>query len=251
MISRVILLLSLCIIAACDHCTGVANNSPLFTGEPILLRSTKNGKLYTVGNRSETLYPMFVLHTWGTPYEMGYAHGILLKTEATNLIRNMYKHIESTLDQYLNFLPQKLKEIIERLGLDIALDLTYEMTRFYTPKYWEEEMHGLADASGVPFNDILRLHMLPELIKAGCSMFTAYGEATPNGNLLQLRALDWDTQANLQIYSVVQVRHPNQDGSFGHAFATLGWAGWLSGLTGMSSNGMAISEKYGDRKSVV
>jgi hypothetical protein len=77
-------------------------------------------------------------------------------------------------------------------------------------------------------------------------MFTAFDKATPNGNVLQLRALDWDVQAGLQLYSSVHVRHPNSDGSWGHDFATLGWAGWLSGLTGMSSNGMGISEKYGD-----
>jgi isopenicillin-N N-acyltransferase-like protein len=77
-------------------------------------------------------------------------------------------------------------------------------------------------------------------------MFTAFGAATPNGNLLQLRALDWDVYANLQGHSTVHVRHPKEDGSWGHVFATLGWTGYLSGLTGMSSNGMAISQKYGD-----
>lgn len=149
----------------------------------------------------------------------------------------MYQRISSQIDVYLKFLPQKLRQLIEKYGLAMVLDLTYEMTRWYTPKYWEEEMQGLSDGSGVSLNDILRIHMLPELIKAGCSMFIAYGPATPRGNLLQLRALDWDSEANLQKYSLVHIRHPSEDGSWGHAFSTFGWAGFIAALTGMSSNG--------------
>eukprot|EP00666_Eupelagonemidae_sp_cell4sb_P006027 gene6027-4196_t len=33
--------------------------------------------------------------------------------------------------------------------------------------------------------------MLPELIRMSCTMFGAWGSATPTGNLTQLRALDF------------------------------------------------------------
>lgn len=55
-------------------------------------------------------------------------------------------------------------------------------------------MQGLADATGVPFNSILRIHMLPSLTQGHCSMFGAWGNATAesqDGDLIQLRALDW------------------------------------------------------------
>ena len=39
------------------------------------------------------------------------------------------------------------------------------MCRDYTPSYFFEELRGLSDASGVDYNLLLRVHMLPELIK--------------------------------------------------------------------------------------
>jgi len=243
----IVLLFTLYVLCRSECDSDVSpNNSPIYTDPPVLVNTTKNGKLYVVGVESNTLRPMHVLHTWGTPYEMGFAHGVLLKEQVATLNTQMYKHIDETIDEYLHFLSPGLRKKIEEYGLAFVLELTYLTTRWYTPDYWEEEMRGLSDASGVPFKKILHLHMLPELIKAGCSMFTAYGAATPKGDLLQLRALDWDMKANLQTLAVVHVRHPNEDGSWGHSYATLGWAGWLSGLTGMSSNGMGISEKYGN-----
>ena len=35
----------------------------------------------------------------------------------------------------------------------------------YSPSYFFEELHGLSDASGVDYDLLLRLHMLPELVK--------------------------------------------------------------------------------------
>lgn len=52
-------------------------------------------------------------------------------------------------------------------------------------------MRGIADASGVSLALLRRVHMIGELTKGTCSMFGAWGKATPDGNLIQLRALDW------------------------------------------------------------
>ena len=76
----------------------------------------------------------------------------------------------------------------------------------HSPPYFFEELHGLADATGVDYDLLLRVHMLPELVKvptpppllslsvvtikmsishvffpqAGCSMLGAWGKATAN-----------------------------------------------------------------------
>lgn len=42
-------------------------------------------------------------------------------------------------------------------------------------------MRGVADASGVHFNYFKRISMIGELTKGACSMFGAWGTATPNG----------------------------------------------------------------------
>ena len=52
-------------------------------------------------------------------------------------------------------------------------------------------MHGIADASGVPYKYFRRIHMIGELTKGSCSMFGAWGSATPDKRTVQLRALDW------------------------------------------------------------
>ena len=47
---------------------------------------------------------------------------------------------------------------------------------------------------------------------------------------VQLRALDFGTDSILQDYPVVTVYHPSVNG---HAFASVGWAGFLTGIAGM------------------
>ena len=43
--------------------------------------------------------------------------------------------------------------------------MTYSYYRKYTSEYFYEEMRGLADGSGLDYTLILRVHMLPELVK--------------------------------------------------------------------------------------
>lgn len=52
-------------------------------------------------------------------------------------------------------------------------------------------MRGIAEGSGVDFNFFKRIHMIGQLTKGSCSMFGAWGNATTNGQTVQLRALDW------------------------------------------------------------
>ena len=55
-------------------------------------------------------------------------------------------------------------------------------TRRQTPAHVFDELKGLADATGLPYNKVLWLHQFPELIKAACSMFGAWGPATASAN---------------------------------------------------------------------
>lgn len=72
-----------------------------------------------------------VLHVRGTPYEMGFQHGALLK----DLIqRNVKEFLETTapgLSDRVSAFKQNLPKLLS-----------------YTPKRFHEEMQGLADGSG-------------------------------------------------------------------------------------------------------
>jgi hypothetical protein len=155
----------------------------------------------------------------------------------------MYDYIYNQVDRYLPRLPPYVREFIEEAGIQAALQITYDLTNPFIPQHFIEEVQGLADALNVTFDDVMRINLFPELIQASCSMMGATGNAIAktNGTLYQLRALDWDTGSPLQQYPMLMTYHPSSDA--GHAFSTLGWAGFIGALTGYSSADVAVCEK--------
>jgi isopenicillin-N N-acyltransferase-like protein len=165
------------------------NNETIWTGQPKLLRSHPHGKLYEIGEGTST---MKLLHVYGNMYEMGFAHGSLLQDELQSFIGELWEYLEESVE---GALPQKIPAFLKKgtsnFAIGAALDLTYELTRFFTNKHYYDEMNGIADASGVPYRYFRRMHMIGELTKGACSMFGAWGTATPDAGTVQLRALDW------------------------------------------------------------
>ena len=60
---------------------------------------------------------------------MGYAHGQLLRSQVQEMLPAFMEHVESEVDQYLKLLPEDLRTMVEKLGLDGVLDLTHELTK--------------------------------------------------------------------------------------------------------------------------
>eukprot|EP00753_Platysulcus_tardus_P002872 PLAT11979.1.p2 GENE.PLAT11979.1~~PLAT11979.1.p2 ORF type:complete len:455 (+),score=216.96 PLAT11979.1:31-1365(+) len=226
------------------ECRGKPNTIPAWDGELTFVKATKNGKLYHAGDGEDRLS---VVHVYGTPYEMGYAQGELLHAEINSMLPAMMQHLENEVESVLGQgLPASMESLIAREGLAAALGATYEVIKPYTREhqYLWDEMHGLADATGIPFVTFRNLNMLPELIKAGCSMMQAWDSATKNGAMWHLRSLDFDMSSPLQNAPTVTIYHPNEGN--GHAFANVGWAGFTSSITGVSSAHVGISEKHSD-----
>ncbi|ETO13964.1 hypothetical protein RFI_23401 [Reticulomyxa filosa] len=139
------------------------NNNGYIEANPQLIKEVTNGRLYLVGNDDQQLY---MAHVYGTPYEMGYAHGELLKDEVQTFISDVWEYMLSEFP--LNEVAPI--ENVENATLEEALQLTADLTGPFTPAYWYEELQGLSDASGVPYESLLRITMLPELTRAACSM---------------------------------------------------------------------------------
>lgn len=221
------------------------NMNPIMTDPPVFVRGIKNAQLYTVGSGDDMLN---IVHLWGSPYEMGYAHGTLMTKEATGLVNGVWSYLEAQVEQAINGSVHNLKpwfvDLISEVGLDAALDLTTDATEAYTGKWFTDEMHGLADATGLDYKKIRRIHMLGELTQGDCSMYGAWGDATRSSNstLFQLRALDWDVDGPFRDFPQITVYHTATNGSNGYPFANIGWTGWLGSITGISSQQMAISE---------
>ncbi|WAR12323.1 DCD1A-like protein [Mya arenaria] len=216
------------------------NLNPIFGGMPTFVRQVRNGKLYQAGISQDSFY---VVHVWGTPYEMGYAQGELMKTETINFMNSVWKYLEDQVIGDINstfFQPWFLKDVAD-FGLVAALDLELTITRKYTGNYFFEEAQGLADATGVDYMTIQRIHVIGELTKGDCSMMGAWGSAVRDPNsLLQLRALDWNTDGPFKDFPQVTVYHPSSGN--GHPFANIGWTGWLGSITGFNKAQLSISE---------
>jgi len=201
------------------------------------IRSTKNGKLYRLGEGKGSIN---VVHVYGTSYEMGYAHGSLLKEELNEFLPKLWSYLELQITSALKTLPEWLAKIIAELGLDAGLDFTYELTRHNTPQYFFEELQGLADGAGYDYKMVRRIHMIGELTKGACSMFGVWGNAIPkDGPILQLRAFDWDVDGPYKDVPSLVVYHPSNNG---HPFINIGFIGWIGAFSGISSAQLGISE---------
>ncbi|CAF1459144.1 unnamed protein product [Rotaria sordida] len=60
----------------------------------------------------------------------------------------------------------------------------------YTPPWYDEELQAFAIGSDILYEDIRRLNLFPELIKATCSVLEAWDKSTLSATLLHLRSLD-------------------------------------------------------------
>ena len=220
-------------------CTGEPNMIEIMNQEPKFIQKVENGLLYQL----PTSPPLNIVHLYGTPNEMGYALGSLLKPEINELISGFYEYVKQMIEPYIHKLPKALQDVIQKYGVASALDLTAKWTAPFTPPHFIDEMKGIAEGANIDYKEILRIAMFPELIKAACSALGAWGKATENvdNTLVVLRALDWGTSGMFQKYPVLSIYHPNEND--GHAFSTLSWAGFTGSLTGYSSK-VSITEKY-------
>ncbi|XP_077988483.1 protein dcd1A-like [Glandiceps talaboti] len=227
------------------------NLNPIVTDQPVFVKQVKNGKLYKAGKGDDEFK---ILHVWGTPYEMGFAHGSILGKEGKAFVDDAWNYIEDEAYGYINksvswLTPWFVKDVIN-YGMEFAMDLEILATKQYTSQYFLDEMKGLSDASGIDYKQLSKIivHLMGTALvhfqrKGTCSMFGAWGKATPSSeSVIQLRALDWQVDGPFKNYAQVTVYHPNNDGSNGHAFANLGWTGWLGSVSGMSEQKLAISE---------
>jgi len=231
------------VASAADNCKGSPNTLPLWTGTPTLLKTVPNGKLYTAGEGTQKI---LVLHVYGSAYEWGRAQGQLLKDEILNLHKNFTTWIESQADQYLKFLPLDIRHLVEKMGMNAALDFTADLTKRYTPKAYFDEVRGLAEAIGESYEAVMRFQMFPELTKAACTIVGAWGKATgassstaANG-LLQMRLLDFGIDNPMRLGPVLTVYHPVAGD--GHPFAIQTFAGYIGAITGYSGHA-GVSEK--------
>jgi hypothetical protein len=172
-----------------------------------------------------------VLHVKGTPYEMGYQQGTLLRGEIRALVRFLFD--------------VKAKQATLELGGVKLLDprravLGIAATqKKYVPARFTEELRGVADGAGISVDDVTAANFIPEMFH--CSGFAIAGSATRDGTLYHGRILDYGCDWRLQEFAVVTVAEPA--GKI--ALANVTYAGFIGSVTGMNAQRVSIGEMGG------
>lgn len=164
-----------------------------------------------------------ILHISGTPYELGYQHGSLLKKQIARNIQVFINTPSSNPDSELLKRTQAFQAELPKL-------LAHIHPRFI------EEMKGLADGSGIPYQKILMLNLLPEMFH--CSGITVQGKASVDGDLYHVRVLDYAIGKNLQETAVLIIAEPES----GYPFLNVTYAGFIGSVTGMNAKKIALGE---------
>jgi len=234
-----VLLAALCLTAACTH---VPDNAlPLDQRSMVIDSPADAERILSKARMTETDDPSVnhikVLYLSGTPYEMGFQHGRLNYAD----VRANVKHIVGLAKHYAH---------------EDIMDEVYDLMAPHIPIEEKEEMRGLAHGANLPLRVIHWLHCIPEVSEFGpkerlskkfkstfCSNMVAFGKATADGSLYQMRVLDWIRQLGAHKYPVILVHQPDQ----GNTSATFSFAGFIGCVSGINEKHMAFGEMgYGD-----
>lgn len=171
-----------------------------------------------------------VLHVKGTPYELGFQHGELLK-----------EHIRESM-HYLFDVKAKNAEL-EFFGLKLEpkqlISMIVGVERQHIPERFLEEMQGLAAGAECDVEDVIAANFIPELFH--CSGFALMNSATKDGTLYHGRILDYSTDWKLQEHAVLIVAEP--EGRI--PFANVTYAGFIGSVTGMNAEHVSVGEMGG------
>ncbi|HYG34064.1 MAG TPA: C45 family autoproteolytic acyltransferase/hydrolase, partial [Clostridia bacterium] len=168
-----------------------------------------------------------VLFLKGTPEEMGRQHGVLMKKEIRNLVDRMLYAVGvgSSFDQGRWFFGE-IESAQKRL------------TPFMDERYFRE-MDAMADASGLPREEVRLSNFFPELFH--CSGFALFGKAAADGRVYHGRILDYLRGMGLEQNATVMVMQPDQ----GNAWVNISYAGFIGSVTAMNDKQVAMGEMGG------
>jgi hypothetical protein len=174
-----------------------------------------------------------VLHTWGTPRERGFSHGVLLGNEVATLVSKEFGARFARKAGTLAMVRSSLPRLIEY------------------PKAVRQEIEGLYDGvlqSGADrrmpeldrefdLDDLLVANALDVFGLMGCSGFTLYDEQVLGGGVLSARNFDWPYTGPHMIDGTILLVQHYADGG---AVASVTWPGYVGVVTGINAAGFAV-----------
>ncbi len=193
-----------------------------------------------------------VVHLWGTPEEMGYAHGYLLgdsilalatgyALDLFGLSPDEYELFRGLIIAMLDFPDERVAEA-EAL-IDGMRDAGVELYR--------EELGREIDA-----DDVLLINAAADMfgLDLGCSSISAWGAATEadpdlTGELAMARDLDWTwsgDEADLRDHSIVFAFDPSTPGT--QRWVSMAFPGFIGCLSCLNEQGVGSFQNQGNHE---
>jgi predicted choloylglycine hydrolase len=159
---------------------------------------------------------MPIVHLYGTPHERGTQYGTLLHKQ----LQALHRCFEGVLDA-----PTQARMLAYADGQEESL-----------PPEIREELQSMADASGVPYMELVALNITPEFACSGLSAWNTKAGPSSDANLIMGRNGDY---FSLDFFKdrgmILRVIHPHE----GLAVAGVTFLGMIGSFTGMNEHGVA------------
>ncbi len=191
-----------------------------------------NGKLEQIG-------PFRVLRVWGTPDEMGYAHGSLV-----------WKEFVGYLEESLKAVPVNQRAERDKAMLSLASAIKYSSQ---TREELEGMFRGIVESAGgtprlalhgreLQLEDLMIANAGDMLRAFGCSGFVVWGEAAGDDGVIAARNFDYLSIPSYVNAQMILVRKP----AGAKAVATIAWPGYLGAVTAINEDGVCVFLHDGD-----
>ncbi|MCU0712382.1 MAG: C45 family autoproteolytic acyltransferase/hydrolase [Pirellula sp.] len=194
--------------------------SPKLTNPRIKEQSVENGKLLAIdGQRVAVL--------WGSPEQIGTAHGKLLKDETVRCIDSVIYGFGA------------VQTIATGKWFRSELESAYQRLSPHIPERHKRETRALAASLGIDGKLLEVVNVFPELFH--CSGFAVFGSATEGGKLYHGRVLDYMTTIGLQDAATTFIVAPDDY----LPFANVGYGGFIGSVSGMNGAKISLGEMGG------
>ena len=185
-----------------------------------------------------------VVYLKGSPFEMGYANGVLMQTKMHTLENGFLDMIRGYVPQHWVMEILKNYVIYRNRHLSDFVPVDYRM-EIYATTLGDPDIHP---EEGNFYNRLLNYHAAHDVSymmidnpfiasRAGCTAFGAWGGATENKHLITGRNFDWEAAEVFSRDRVVVMCEP--DGKI--PFISLSWAGMAGVVSGMNRAGISVT----------
>jgi tetratricopeptide (TPR) repeat protein len=226
------------------HWTAQPPPLPTETAIMQLKPEARGGKVWLGKSWVERREGLLAVHLQGSPLEIGYAQGVLLRDQMHTLENEFLQMIQGYVPRH--WVMEALKDyvIFRNRHLSDYVPLNYRMeilgTTLGCPDIHPEE--------GPFYNRLLNYHAAHDVsymmidnpfisARAGCTAFGAWGDATLNKHLITGRNFDWEAAEVFSRDRVVEMFEP--DGKI--PFISLSWAGMAGVVSGMNRAGISVT----------